>query len=154
MTIPTDPKEKIFDQSECGLNQLIKTLDKLYACDFTGKINNFNEDLKELRESIKSLRVPRIMVIGRSGSGKPSLINAICGLKVAEISDTKPKTGKSEWKAFYRDGSELVHILDTRGFQESKLPQEEDSAKTPLESILRAVDKECPDVIGSITLLH
>jgi len=53
MTIPTDPKEKIFDQSECGLNQLIKTLDKLYACDFTGKINNFNEDLKELRESIK-----------------------------------------------------------------------------------------------------
>jgi predicted GTPase len=148
MPIPTEPKEKIVDRNEWGLNQLIKILDKIQNVgDFNGKINDFNKYLRELREIIKSLRAPKIMVIGRSGSGKSSLINAICGLKVAEISDTKPKTGKTEWQAFYRNGIELVHILDTRGFQESKPPEEKDSAKTPTDSIIRAIDKECPDVI-------
>lgn len=148
MPSSTEPKEKIVDRNEWGLNQLIAILDKIQIVDvFNGKINNFNKYIKELRESIKSLRPARIMVIGRSGSGKSSLINAICGLKVAEISDTKPKTGKTEWQAFYRNGVELVQILDTRGFQESKPPEEKDSAKTPTDSIIRAIDKECPDVI-------
>lgn len=148
MPISTESKEKIVDRNEWGLNKLITILDKIQIIgDFNGKVNNFNKYLKELRESIKSLRPARIMVIGRSGSGKSSLINAICGLKVAEISDTKPKTGKTEWQTFYRNGIELVHILDTRGFQESKPPEEKDSAKTPTDSIICAIDKECPDVI-------
>ena len=77
---------------------------------------------------IQGLRPPRIMVIGRSRAGKSSLINAICGLKVAEVSDTKPETGKAEWKNYYHNGTDLLHILDTRGLQESKAPRQSDSA--------------------------
>ena len=53
------------------------------------------------------------MVIGRCRSGKSSLIKAICGLKVAEVSDTKPETGMAQWKEYYHDGVELLRILDT-----------------------------------------
>jgi predicted GTPase len=105
------------------------------------------EPLDNLRSVIQGLRTPRIMVIGRSGAGKSSLINAICGLKVAEISDTKPETGKAEWKNYYHNGTDLLHILDTRGLQESTAPRQADSAKTPYDSIIQAVKKQCPDVI-------
>ncbi len=141
MNVSAKPKEEVINRNERGLNQLIQILNKIK---FPGSLN---EKLKDLRENIQALRAPRIMVIGRSGSGKSSLINAICGLKVAEVSDTKPKTGKSEWQTFYRDGIELVRILDTRGFQESKPPEEKDSAKSPKNSIVNAVDREYPDVI-------
>ncbi|MEH2321933.1 GTPase family protein [Nostoc sp.] len=87
------------------------------------------------------------MVIGRTRCGKSSLINAICGLKVAEVSDTTPETGMAEWKNYYHDGSDLLHMLDTRGLQESQAPRQYDSAKTPYESIMQAVKKDCPDVI-------
>lgn len=103
--------------------------------------------MNNLRSVLQGLCPPRVMVIGRSRSGKSSLINAICGLKVAEVSDREPETGMSEWKNYYHNGSDLLHILDTRGLQESQAPRQYDSAKTPYESILQAVKKECPDVI-------
>lgn len=109
--------------------------------------DEIKEKLNNLRSVLQGLRPPRVMVIGRSRSGKSSLINAICGLKVAEVSDTKPETGMAEWKNYYHDGSDLLHILDTRGLQESQAPRQYDSAKTPYESIMQAVKKECPDVI-------
>lgn len=108
---------------------------------------NIQEQLDNLGSAIRGLRPPRIMVIGQSGSGKSSLINAICGLKVAEISHTKPETGKAEWKNYYHNGTDLLHILDTRGLQEAENPRQADSAKNPYESIMQAVKKECPDVI-------
>jgi predicted GTPase/uncharacterized protein (DUF697 family) len=109
--------------------------------------DKIQEPLDNLRSAIQGLRPPRIMVIGRCRSGKSSLINAICGLKVAEVSDTTPETGKADWKQYYHHGSDLLHILDTRGLQESQAPRQADSAKTPYDSIMQAVNKECPDVV-------
>ncbi len=108
---------------------------------------NIQEQLDNLRSAIRGLRPPRIMVIGRCKAGKSSLINAICGLKVTEVNDTKPETGKAEWKNYYHNGTDLLHILDTRGLQEAQDPSQPDSAKSPEESIMQAVKKECPDVI-------
>jgi len=122
--------------------------------DITNRIPNIfplkggiQEQLNNLRSAMQGLRPPRIMVIGRSRSGKSSLINAICGLKVSEVSDTVPETGAAEWKNYYHSGTDLLHILDTRGLQESQSPRQADPANTPYESIMRAVKKECPDVV-------
>ena len=105
------------------------------------------DNLNNLRSVMLGLRPPRIMVIGRSRSGKSSLINAICGLKVAEVSDTEPETGKAEWKDYYHDGIDLLHLLDTRGLQDAQAPRQDDPATTPSDSIIQAIHQECPDVI-------
>lgn len=132
-------------RNEFMATELLKIVNSLPG--FFPLKKELQEKLDNLRSVIQGLRPPRVMVIGRSRSGKSSLINAICGLKVAEVSDTAPETGMAEWKKYYHNGSDLLHILDTRGLQESIAPRQYDSAKTLYESIMQAVKKDCPDVI-------
>ncbi|MEH1935911.1 MAG: GTPase [Nostoc sp.] len=132
-------------RNEFLVTELLKVVNSIPG--FIPLSEPFKNNLKDLRSAIQGLHPPRVMVIGRAKCGKSSLINAICGLKVAEVSDTTPETGMAEWKKYYHNGSDLLHILDTRGFQESQAPRQYDSAKTPSESIMQAVKKECPDVI-------
>ncbi len=137
----SDETNKAVNRNEALLTEILKILDSLPS--------NFplKEYLNNLRSAMQGLRPPRIMVIGRSRAGKSSLINAICGLRVAEVSDTKPETGKAEWKDYHHDGVDLLHILDTRGLQEAADPRQADPAKDPFDSIMQAVNKECPDVV-------
>ena len=48
-----------------------------------------DKELKQLMNDIDVHRPPRIFLIGRTGVGKSSLINALCGAYVAGVSDTK-----------------------------------------------------------------
>jgi len=144
MTI-SEETNKALSRNEALATELFKIIDTLP--DFVPLKGNIQEHLNNLRSVIRGLRPPRIMVIGRCRAGKSSLINAICGLKVAEVSDTTPETGMAEWKKYYHNGTDLLYILDTRGLQEAQAPRQTDSAKTPYESIMQAVKKECPDVI-------
>lgn len=141
----SDETNKAVNRNEALLTEILKILDSLPSIvPFKDKIEEY---LNTLRSAMEGLRAPRIMVIGRSRSGKSSLINAICGLKVAEVSDTKPETGEAEWKDYHHDGVDLLHILDTRGLQEAEAPRKADLAKNPFDSIMQAVNKECPDVV-------
>ncbi|QYX32219.1 GTPase family protein [Sphaerospermopsis torques-reginae] len=143
----TDSQEinKALDRNEFLVTELLKYIGKLP--NILGMKSDIQEKLENLRSAIQGMRPPRVMVIGRCKSGKSSLINAICGLKVAEVSDIKPETGMAEWKKYYHNGSDLIRILDTRGLQELEAPRQFDSAKNPYESIIEAVKKECPDII-------
>ena len=136
---------KAVNRNEFLITQLLKFLYSLPKV--LPQIRDLQKDLKNLHSALQGMRPPRVMVIGRCKSGKSSLINAICGLKVAEVSDIKPETGMAEWKEYYHNGSDLIRILDTRGLQESEAPRQSDSAKNPYESIIEAVKKECPDII-------
>lgn len=144
MTV-SEQGNKAFSRNEALITAFLNVVDRLPG--FVPMKGNIQQHLEDLRSIIMGLRPARIMVIGRSRSGKSSLINAICGLKVAKTSDTKPETGKAEWKEYYHNGTDLVHILDTRGLLETEVPRQADSAKTPYESIMQAVAKECPDVV-------
>lgn len=128
------------DQSAARLEKIITNILKLPGVK--------SDALRDLLAATKSLRPPRIMVIGRSRSGKSSLINAICGVYISKVSHVKPETGKAEWRKYYKDGADLVHILDTRGFQESEKPEHGDlDADTALNSLKKVVDQDCPDVV-------
>ncbi len=141
----SDETNKAINRNEVLVTEILKILDSLPSIvPFKDKIEEY---LNTLRSAMQGLRSPRIMVIGRSRAGKSSLINAICGLKVAKVSDTKPETGEAEWKDYHHDGVDLLHILDTRGLQEAEAPRQADPAKDPFDSIMQAVNKECPDVV-------
>ena len=55
-----------------------------------------DKDLKRLMEGVDSHRPPRIFLIGRTGVGKSSLINALCGAYVANVSDVHSCTDSAQ----------------------------------------------------------
>lgn len=102
-----------------------------------------DKDLKRLMEGIDSHRPPRIFLIGRTGVGKSSLINALCGSYVATVSDTRSCTeGASIYQC--KDGDRvLMEICDTRGIAESETLNDKVSAE---EMLINQINEFSPDV--------
>ena len=97
-----------------------------------------NEELKEIIESVDHVRPPKFLVIGRTGVGKSSLVNALCDSYVAGISDVRScTTGVRQYEC--KDGERtLMSILDTRGLAESEsLDESETAEKALLEQVIR-----------------
>src|SRR5258708_27689472 len=91
---------------------------------------------KDLRARIATLRAlvlekrpPALLLVGRRGAGKSSLINALFGAKLAALGHVTAQTGRGRWYNYERDGGALS-ILDTRGVQEGSAPAEGDEAST------------------------
>lgn len=102
-----------------------------------------DKDLKRLMEGIDSHRPPRIFLIGRTGVGKSSLINALCGAYIAKVSDTRSCT---EGTQIYecKDGDRvLMEILDTRGIAESESLDDKITAE---EMLIEQINEFSPDV--------
>lgn len=100
-------------------------------------------ELKNLMEGIDSHRPPRIFLIGRTGVGKSSLINALCGSYVAAVSDTKSCTENAQVYKCMDGDRVLMEILDTRGIAESESLNTEISAEVML---INQVNEFSPDV--------
>lgn len=108
---------------------------------------------KDLRERIATLRTvmlekrpPALVLVGRRGAGKSSLINALFGAKMAELGHVTAQTGRGRWYEYERSGGSMS-ILDTRGLQEGSAPAEGDAAPTALESIALELRVKAPDVL-------
>ena len=69
-------------------------------------------------------RPPALVLVGRRGAGKSSLVNALFGAKVAELGHVTAQTGRGRWYDYERDGGSMS-ILDTRGVQEGSPPAED-----------------------------
>lgn len=102
-----------------------------------------DKDLKKLMEGIDSHRPPRIFLIGRTGVGKSSLINALCGAYVAKVSDTRSCTAGAEVYQCKDDDRVLMEILDTRGIAESESLDSKISAE---EMLINQINEFSPDV--------
>lgn len=102
-----------------------------------------DKDLKRLMEGIDSHRPPRIFLIGRTGVGKSSLINALCGSYVAKVSDTMSCTANAEVYQCMDEERVLMEILDTRGIAESESLDDEVSAE---EALINDINQFSPDV--------
>lgn len=102
-----------------------------------------DKDLKKLMDGLDSHRPPRIFLIGRTGVGKSSLINALCGAYVADVSDIKSCTEHAQ-SYVCRDGDRvLMEILDTRGIAESESLNNTVSAE---EMLIKEINEFSPDV--------
>lgn len=125
----------LIDQLPDGIPEDVRTLLK--------KTILGDEKLKRLMEGIDSNRPPRIFLMGRTGVGKSSLINALCGSYVAKVSDTRSCTENVQtYKC--KDGDRvLMEILDTRGIAESESLNAEISAE---DMLIKQVDEFSPDV--------
>ncbi|HEX3344229.1 MAG TPA: GTPase, partial [Polyangiaceae bacterium] len=99
-----------------------------------------------LRTVLLDKRPPALVLVGRRGAGKSSVVNALFGAKVAELGHVTAQTGKGRWYRYERGGGALS-ILDTRGMQEGSVPAEADAARSALESIAIELRAQAPDIV-------
>ena len=102
-----------------------------------------DEELKNLMDGVDSHRPPRIFLIGRTGVGKSSLINVLCGAYVAPVSDTRSCTETAQTYQCKDGERTLMEILDTRGIAESDNLNAEISAE---DMLINQVKEFSPDV--------
>jgi predicted GTPase len=108
---------------------------------------------KDLRARIATLRAlvlekrpPALLLVGRRGAGKSSLVNALFGARVAAIGHVTAQTGRGRWYEYERDGG-VMSILDTRGMQEGSAPAEGDDVATAVESIATSLREKSADLV-------
>lgn len=104
-----------------------------------------DEELSELINDIKNRRAPRLILVGRTGSGKSSLINAICGQYLAEISDVDIGTEEARKYSYESFGKTIFEVIDTRGFGEGE--DDRPARESALQSIREATQEFDPDAI-------
>ena len=100
-------------------------------------------ELKNLMEGIDFHRPPRIFLIGRTGVGKSSLINALCNTYIAAVDDTKSCTENVQVYKCMDGERVLMEILDTRGIAESESLNNEISAE---DMLINQINEFSPDV--------
>lgn len=79
-----------------------------------------DDELQNLLDGLKNPRPPRFVLVGRTGVGKSSLINAISGRYLAEVSEIEIGTNEAKRYAYEADGHVYFEVIDTRGIGESE----------------------------------
>ncbi len=101
----------------------------------------------ELRDLVVNARPPRLYLMGRSGHGKSTLINALANRDVAVVGDVKPTTTHSEvHQIAFEDVHAAWEVVDSRGIFEATRP---DGApgRSAVEQVQDDMLKHKPDVI-------
>lgn len=103
------------------------------------------KDFTQIKELVMDSRPPRILIVGRRGAGKSSLINSIFNDRVADVGSVLSETGEARWHEF-QNAKGALRILDTRGLGDRTKP-ESANFQTAIEEIRDAVSRECPDAV-------
>jgi predicted GTPase len=137
-----DPNSPTFPEIAEAIRRLEDLLDRVPE----PLAREVRQKIAHLRALLLEQRSPQLVLVGRRGAGKSSLINALFGARVAEVGHVKAQTGRGRWFDVQGELGTLS-ILDTRGIQEGSRPEEADEAETPLDSILAEVRRKAPDAL-------
>lgn len=127
------------------LADTLKVIEDTLAFFPEGVAKHSRHRLATLRQLVLEQKPPSVLVMGRRGAGKSSLINALFGQQVARVGHLTAQTAEGVW---FEHKTELgsVSLLDTRGLAEGSTPE---GAKTSdaLKALLVEVRKKAPDLV-------
>lgn len=128
-----------------NLDAILNNLPEVIPLDIARRLRDAilnDAELKEMMRNIENRRPPKYLLIGSTGHGKSSLVNAILGIYKAKVSSIDSGTRANEkFDVLDRDGRVAFSILDSRGINESMA--EDSSAE---EQLLQDMDRFRPDV--------
>ena len=104
------------DDPRAPIAETIRRLEQLLELTPSDTVKNLRHRIATLRATLLESRPPALLLVGRRGSGKSSLVNALFGKKVADVGHVKAQTGRGHWYEHTSDRGTLS-ILDTRGLQ-------------------------------------
>jgi predicted GTPase len=138
----TEPREDPLKAIARAFARLEEMLDRLpidVARDLRARMST-------LRRLMLEKRPPALVLVGRRGAGKSSIVNALFGAKVAELGHVTAQTGRGRWFEYNREGGRMS-VLDTRGLQEGSAPAEADDAKDAFTSLAVELRAQAPDLV-------
>ncbi len=108
-------------------------------------VNNMQKEIAILRELVMDQRQPCLMIIGRRGAGKSSLLNAIFGEKIASVGSVTAETRSAKWYT-WKSSRGTLNLLDTRGLGDRSLPESK-NYQNATKDIYTAIDNVVPDAL-------
>ncbi len=102
-------------------------------------MDNYEGKFKEEWENYRSEHqiLPNIMILGRTGVGKSSLINTIFKNHIAEVSDLIPET--QDFKVFRGEEYGIsVNLIDSKGYE---INDDADESKKAMESFVHKIQE-------------
>ena len=108
--------------------------------------HGLQQKVVELRELLLERRPPRILLVGRRGAGKSSLVNAIFQQPLAEVGHVGRGTLSPRWYSYASERGAL-EVLDTRGIGEALQAHEADARKAAMSAILSDCRERSPDAV-------
>ncbi len=135
-----------FDNARQPIAKTIERLEELLGHLPPDAARDLRERIATTRTILLEQRPPALVLVGRRGAGKSSLVNALFGAHVAELGHVTAQTGRGRWFDFANEAGTLS-ILDTRGVQEGAAPVEADESGTPVDSIALELRKKAPDAV-------
>lgn len=127
------------------LEDLIKIIESAVALLPDTSAKSIGNELYTLKDLIMNARPPKIMIVGRRGAGKSSLINAIFGEPVAEVGSVTSATPYGQWYN-YKSARGSLEILDTRGVGDRHVPNAS-HFRTALEELKATLKTAYPDAL-------
>jgi len=96
---------------------------------------------------IDDSRPPRLFILGRSGAGKSSLINALANKEEADVGAVEPQTVDSQkYQISFPDRYANWEVVDSRGLFES-MPAGEELPEGTVEKVKEDIRQYKPDIV-------